>query len=129
MKIMMPRSHISVQYSPVNVNIILHPDIRSFCAIYTYTMHFIWTKLDIFYVNKRTLRHFDVYHLYFTSQFQQSACERAVSSLFPNHSCSLSEIHGSRATKAAKTIFLFIMHSSIHQISSSLAVSSLKCES
>ena len=87
--------------------------------------------LDKIYVNKRKLRHFKVYHLYFTSRYQLSPCDRAASSLLPNNSFSLPETHGSSPTTAVETSLLFIVRGciSIHQISNSPSFSPLKGDS
>ena len=56
--------------------------------------------------------------------FYNNYCGRAVSSLFPNHSFSLHEIHGLSPSRGVEIVFLFIMHGciSIYQISSSPVV-------
>ena len=95
---------------------------------------FYLDKIWYFYVNKRKLRHFKIYHLYFTPRYQLGPCGRTVSSLLPNNSFSLPETHGLNPTTAKETILLFILHGciSIHQISNSrnflkyFAVSRLK---
>ena len=97
------------------------------CHLYV-NCAFYLDKILYFYVNKRKLRHFKVYHLYFTSRYQLSPCGRAVSSLLPNNSFSFSETHGSSPTTAVETNLLSIMHGciSIHQISNSPNFSPLK---
>ena len=90
------------------------------CHLYV-NCAFYLDKIWYFYVNNRKLRHFKVYHLYFTSRYQLSPCGRAVLFFLPNNSFSLPETHGSSPTAAVETILLFIMHGciSIHQISNS----------
>ena len=58
------------------------------CHLYV-NCAFYLDKIRYFYVNKIKLRHFKVYHIYSSSRYQLSRCDRAVLSLLLNNSFSL----------------------------------------
>ena len=67
--------------------------IRSIRATFMKTRHFIWLKIGYFYVNKRKLRHFEVYHLSFYIKISTKLLLPSSFALVSNYSFSLPEIY------------------------------------